>query len=59
MKLGDQDKPWVPLRVCCICVEELRQWSQRKKQSFQFGIPMIWRETKKTIVMIVNFVLVM
>ena len=46
MKLGVQDKPMAPHKVCYICVEELRQWSQRKIQSFRFGIPMIWREPK-------------
>ena len=46
VKLGDQDKSWAPHKVCSICVEELRQWSQRKKQSLNFGITMIWREPK-------------
>lgn len=46
MNLGNQDKPWAPHKVCSICVEELRQWSQGKKQSFRFGIPMVWREPK-------------
>ena len=26
IRVGDQDKPWAPKKVCCICVEELRQW---------------------------------
>jgi hypothetical protein len=42
--MGDQDKPWAPYKVCCICVQELRQWTQDKKKSLPFGIPMIWRE---------------
>jgi hypothetical protein len=44
MKVGDQDKSWAPHKVCCICVEELRQWTQGNKKSLLFGIPMIWRE---------------
>lgn len=46
IKLGDQDKSWAPHIVCSVCVEELRQWSQGKKKSFRFGVPMIWREPK-------------
>lgn len=46
MKLGDQDKPWAPHKVCSICDEELRQWSQGEKKMFRFGIPMVWREPK-------------
>lgn len=46
IKLGDQDKPWAPHKVCAVCVEELRQWFQGKKQSLRFGIPMVWREPK-------------
>jgi hypothetical protein len=44
MKLGDQDKSWDLHKVCCFCVEKLRQWTQHKKKSFSFVIPMIWRE---------------
>ena len=46
MRLGDQDKHLASHTVCSICLEELRQWSNGKKQSFRFGIPMIWREPK-------------
>ncbi|GBM32839.1 hypothetical protein AVEN_216542-1 [Araneus ventricosus] len=46
MKLGDQNKPWALHKVCCICVEELRQWIQGEKQTFRFGISMVWREPK-------------
>ncbi|GBM46872.1 hypothetical protein AVEN_75784-1 [Araneus ventricosus] len=42
LRIGDQEKPWVPHEVCCICVE----WIQGKKQPFRFGIPMVWREQK-------------
>jgi hypothetical protein len=44
MKLGDQDRSYAPHKVCCVCVEELRQWIQGKKKSLPLGIPMIWRE---------------
>ena len=44
VKLGDQDKPWVPHIVCKTCTEHLRQWTQGKRKSMNFGIPMIWRE---------------
>jgi hypothetical protein len=47
MKLGIQDKSWAPHKVCCVCVEELRQWTQGKMKSLPFGIPMIWRELGK------------
>ena len=46
MKLGDQDKTWAPHKVCSVCVEGLRQWTKGTKQSFSFGVPMIWREPK-------------
>lgn len=44
LKLGDQDKPWAPHKVCRRCEEDLRLWFKRKKNSFRFGIPMMWRE---------------
>lgn len=46
LKLGDQDKPWAPHKVCRRCEEDLRLWFKGKKNSFRFGIPMIWREQK-------------
>jgi hypothetical protein len=46
MKLGDQGKSWAPHKVCSVCVEELRQWSNGKKTSFGFGVPMTWREPR-------------
>ena len=46
MKLGDQDKLRAKHKICCICVQELWQWNQRKKQSFLFGIPKISKELK-------------
>ncbi|GBL87024.1 hypothetical protein AVEN_218731-1 [Araneus ventricosus] len=46
VRLGDQDKSWAPNIVCCICVEELKQWLSGKQKSLRFGIPMIWREPR-------------
>lgn len=46
LKLGDQDKTWAPHKVCRRCEEDLRLWFKGKKNSFRFGIPMIWREQK-------------
>ncbi|GBM40794.1 hypothetical protein AVEN_80802-1 [Araneus ventricosus] len=45
VKLGDQDKSCFPHIICCICLEELKQWLSEKQKSLRFGIPMIWRET--------------
>jgi hypothetical protein len=36
MKLGHQDKSWAPHKVYCVCVEELRQWTQVQKKSLPF-----------------------
>ena len=46
MKLGDQDKSWAPHQVCSACVTGLRHWSEGKRKSFSFGVPMVWREPK-------------
>ena len=35
MKLGDQDKPWAPHKVCKHCTETLRFWTQGKVNSTQ------------------------
>lgn len=43
VRLGQQDKQWVPHNVCCFCVE-LRQWTYGKSKSLSFGIPIMWRE---------------
>jgi hypothetical protein len=40
IKLGDQDKPWATHTVCS--VEDLRNWTKRKKKALWFGIPMVW-----------------
>ena len=44
IKLGDQDKAWVPHMVCKSCTEYLCQWTKGKKSCLKFGIPMVWRE---------------
>ncbi|GBO35514.1 hypothetical protein AVEN_30904-1 [Araneus ventricosus] len=44
LKLGDQDKPWAPHKVCRRCEKDLRLWFKGKKNSFLFGIPMMWCE---------------
>ncbi|GBN73404.1 hypothetical protein AVEN_261739-1 [Araneus ventricosus] len=44
LKLGDQDKPRAPHMVCRRCEEDLRLWFKGKKNSFRFGIPMMWLE---------------
>lgn len=46
VQLGDQDKSWAPHIVCKTCVECLRQWSDQKRKSLKFGVPMVWREPK-------------
>ena len=44
IKLGDQDKPRVPLFVCKTYEDRLRQWTSGTRMSMGFGIPMVWRE---------------
>jgi len=44
IKLKDQDKAWIPHKVCTRCVETLRSWSLGKDKHLPFGIPMIWRK---------------
>ncbi|PNF16265.1 hypothetical protein B7P43_G11640, partial [Cryptotermes secundus] len=46
LKLGNQDKPWAPHKVCRRCEEDLHLWFKGKKNSFRFGIPMMWREQR-------------
>ena len=45
VKLGDQEKPWAPHKVCHSCEENLHQWT-KGKDKITFGIPMIWREPR-------------
>jgi len=42
----DQNKPWAPHIVCKPCVEHLRQWTNKSRESLRFAIPMVWREPK-------------
>ena len=44
VKIGDQDKNWAPHVACHTCIEHLRQWTNGKRISMRFAIPMIWRE---------------
>ncbi|XP_071052774.1 uncharacterized protein [Onthophagus taurus] len=44
--LGQQDKCWVPHKVCKTCVESLRYWTQGGRKGLPFGIPMTWREPR-------------
>ena len=44
IKLGDQDKTWALHKVCRSCIESLRRWSNGKRKSLAFVIPMVWRE---------------
>jgi len=44
--LGDQDKAWSPHIVCKQCVEHLRQWTKKARNSLHFGIPMVCHESK-------------
>lgn len=46
VKLGDQDKPFAPHICCKTCVENLRDWRNKKRKSMPFGVPMVWREGK-------------
>ena len=43
-KLGDQDKSWAPHVVCYSCKSAMRKWTEGKRDSLKFAIPMIWRE---------------
>ena len=44
VKLGDQNKPWAPHKVCKQCVESLQTWTKGTSEKIPFGIPMVWRE---------------
>ena len=44
MKVGDQDKAWVPHMVCKKCTEYLHHWTNDKKNCLKFRIPIVWRE---------------
>ena len=41
--LGDQDKPWAPHVICCICYSLLHAWTNKKpNRHLRFRIPMLW-----------------
>jgi hypothetical protein len=46
LKVGDQDKSFVPHIACNTCVEGLRYWYDGKRKTRPFAIPMQWREQK-------------
>lgn len=46
VEIGNQDKCWVPHKVCYVCVEDLRKWYKKEKKAFKFAVPMVWREQK-------------
>ena len=48
VELGDQTRNWAPHRICRTCELDLLEWGKAKKRHPPFGIPMIWREPKKT-----------
>ena len=43
VKIGHQDKPWAPHKVCHSCEENLRQWT-KGTDKITFAILMLWRE---------------
>ncbi len=45
-KIGHHLKPFAPQICCKTCVENLRDWSNKKRKSMPFGTPMMWREGK-------------
>src|SRR5699024_7549199 len=45
-KMDKLDKPWVPRKVCKLCLESLRLWKKGERSGLHFGIPMIWMEPK-------------
>lgn len=57
LPIANQDKQWVPHKVCTTCVRELRKWSKGKSNSFDLLSPVLWREPQNQIVkkMIENF----
>ena len=32
--------------MCKTCTEQLRQWTNGKRKSLKFGVPMVWREPR-------------
>lgn len=50
--LGDQDRSWASFVRCLTCGKILSACYARKNVDMTFGVPKIWRETKKTTLMI-------
>lgn len=46
VKVGDQDKSWVPHKVCKNCTETFRLWTLGKVKSVKYEVPMVWQEPK-------------
>ena len=46
VKLGDQEKAFAPHVSCKTCIENLREWENKKRQGMPFAVPMVWREGK-------------
>lgn len=46
MKIGDQDKPFAPHKVCKICLSNLSMWEKGKLSKMPFSTPMAWREQR-------------
>ena len=42
VEIGNQDKCWVPHKVCYVCVENFRKWYKKEKKTFKFEGPMVW-----------------
>ena len=46
LKITHHLKPFAPKICCKTCVENLLDWSNKKRKSMSFGSPMMWREGK-------------
>ena len=44
VELADQDKPFTRHICCKICVENLRDWKNKKRKYMSFGFSMMWWE---------------
>ena len=45
-KIGDQDKSGAPHICCKPCYNGLTAWFNGKKATFNFAVPIVWRETR-------------
>ena len=52
MKLRDQDKSWVPHKVCKHCIETLRFWTQGKVSPC--GLGFLWYGVSPKIIMMIT-----